>query len=288
RGETPALPASFVEAFAATLEDQRLDPAFRAEALTLPTEAFLFEQMETADPEAVYEARELAPAPIRTALPDALVKAYERDRASGPCRIDAEAMGRRALKNLALSYIAAPRCGQAGLALALEQFAGAANMTDLLAALSLIGDVAGADRERAFTSFYQRWQEDALVVDKWFALQAMARLPDAVDRVRALLEHPAFSYAKPNRVFALILNFIVNNPVRFHGADGSGYRFLADQVLAIDPLNPQVASRLMGPLTRWRRQDHRRQDQMRGELSRILNSHDLSKQVYEIVSKGLA
>ena len=160
-------------------------------------------------------------------------------------------------------------------------------MTDALAALALLADRAEPAREAAFSEFYERWREEPLVIDKWFALQATSRLPDTLQRVRRLLDHPAFTYATPNRVYALIANFGMGNPVRFHAPDGSGYRFIADQVLVLDPRNPQVASRLLTPLGRWRRQSSDRQELMKRELERILAEPTLSKHSFEIASKGL-
>jgi aminopeptidase N len=286
-GATAALDPAFIDAVGRTLADPRLDAAFRAEAITLPSEAFLADQMEVADPEAVHRAREQARAAIASALDDALTAAYEAHREPGPYRIDPAAMGRRALKNAALSYLAAPGAHRRGLALAVAQYRAGGNMTDVLAALSLLADRSEPERDGAFAEFYERWREEPLVIDKWFALQATSRLPDTLERVRRLLQHPAFTYANPNRVYALIASFAAANPVRFHADDGSGYRFLADQVLLIDPRNPQVASRILIPLGRWRRQAALRQAFMKGELQRILAAPQLSKQTYEIASKAL-
>ncbi len=286
-GKTIALDPAFIDAFARTLADPRLDAAFRAEAVSLPSEAYLADQMDIADPEAVFAAREEARRAIATALGDRLIEAYEVNREDGPYRVDPESMGRRALKNAVLAYLAAPGGDPCGLGLALAQYRAGGNMTDVLAALSLIADRSEPEREAAFAEFYERWRDEALVIDKWFALQAMSRLPDTIDRVRKLLDHPAFTYGTPNRVYALIANFGANNPVRFHAMDGSGYRFLADQVLTLDPRNPQVATRLLTPLGRWRRQAPARQELMKAELQRILAAAQLSKQAFEIVSKGL-
>ena len=286
-GEASALDPAFIEAVGRTLSDPKLDPAFRAEAISLPSEAFLADQMEVADPEAVFMAREQARRAIASALSDQLLAAYEANREQGAYSIEPAAMGRRALKNAALSYLAAPGGNARGLALAASQYRQGGNMTDVLAALSLLADREEPEREAAFAEFYERWRDEALVIDKWFALQAVSRLPDTLARVRALLQHPAFTYATPNRVYALIANFASSNPVRFHAADGSGYRFLADQVLVLDPRNPQVASRIVTPLGRWRRQARERQELMKTELQRILASPQISKQTYEIASKAL-
>ena len=287
RGERFALDPAFIEAFAATLADERLDPAFKAEAIGLPSEAYLADQMDVADPQSVFEAREAARATLAAELGDRLRPLYAALAEAGPYSIAPTAMGRRSLKNAALSYLAAPQAGAGGLELLLRQFRSGGNMTDVLAALALLADRPEPVREAAFSEFYERWQNEPLVVDKWFALQAMSRLPDTVERVRQLLKHPAFTYGTPNRVYALIANFGAGNPVRFHAPDGSGYRFVTDQVLTLDPKNPQVASRLIAPLARWRRQAKERQDLMRGELRRMLDFPQLSKHSFEIASKAM-
>jgi aminopeptidase N len=287
QGGQPTLDPAYIDALGRTLTDGRLEASFRAEAVTLPSEAFLADQMPVADPEAVFIAREAARRAIAAQLSDRLLETYETNREQGPYQIDAEAMGRRALKNAALSYLAAPGGDARGLRLAVSQYRAGGNMTDVLASLSLLADRPEPDREAAFADFYARWREEALVIDKWFALQAMSRMPDTLERVQALLQHPAFTYGTPNRVYALIANFASGNPVRFHAQDGSGYRFLADQVLTLDPRNPQVASRILTPLGRWRRQSPERQTLMKAELRRILAAPQLSKHTYEIASKGL-
>ncbi len=287
-GRTIALDPAFIDAFARTLTDPRLDAAFRAEAISLPSEGYLADQMDIADPEAVFAAREEARRAIAAARGDRLIETYEANREDGPYRIDPQSMGRRALKNAALAYLALPGGDPRGLGLALAQYRAGGNMTDVLAALALLADRPEPEREAAFADFYERWRDEALVIDKWFALQAMSHLPDTIDRVRKLLDHPAFTYGTPNRVYALIASFGTDNPVRFHAENGSGYRFLADQVLILDPRNPQVASRLLIPLGRWQKQAKARQERMKAELQRILAAPQLSKQTYEIASKGLA
>jgi aminopeptidase N len=288
KGQKIALDPLFIKAFSNTLADPRLDLAFKAEALSLPSESYLADQMDVADPDAVFMAREEARRAIAAALGDRLIEAYESYREDGAYRLDPEAMGRRALKNTALSYLAAPKGHARGLALAYAQYRAGGNMTDVLAALSLLADRGEGEREAAFAEFYDKWRDEALVIDKWFALQAISRLPDTIDRVRSLLKHPAFTYSTPNRVYALIASFSSSNPVRFHAEDGSGYRFLADQVLLLDPRNPQVASRLLTPLGRWRRQNPERQKRMKEELQRLLAFPQLSKQSFEIATKAMA
>ncbi|HXV23448.1 MAG TPA: aminopeptidase N [Alphaproteobacteria bacterium] len=288
QGGRSGLDPAFIDALGQTLADHRLDAAFRAEAINLPSEAFLADQMGVADPEAIFAAREAARAAVAARLSEALLAAYQVNQEGGRYRVEPEAIGRRALKNMALSYLAVPGGDPRGLEIAMSQYRHGGNMTDVLSALSLLADRPEPEREAAFADFYERWRDEALVVDKWFALQAMSRLPDTLERIRRLLQHSAFTYGNPNRVYALIANFGTGNPVRFHASDGSGYRFLADQVLILDRRNPQVASRLLPPLGRWRRQTPARQALMRSELQRVLETPQLSKQTYEIASKGLA
>jgi aminopeptidase N len=173
-------------------------------------------------------------------------------------------------------------------ALCVDQYRGASSMTDCIAALGLIADSELPQREDCLAEFARRWQGEALVMDKWFAVQAMSARADTLVNVRRLMDHPAFSLRNPNKVYALLSSFAGGNPVRFHAADGSGYGFLADQVLAIDPLNPSVASRLARSFARWRAYDEGRQAHMRAQLQRILAAPDLSRDVYEIAAKSLA
>jgi aminopeptidase N len=161
-------------------------------------------------------------------------------------------------------------------------------MTDVMAALALIADSDLPSRSEVLQDFDQRWRHDALVMDKWFSVQAMASHRERVlDEVHALMSHPAFSIRNPNKVRALIGAFAMGNPLRFHAADGSGYRFLAERILELDTLNPQVAARLARNLSRWRRYDAQRQAEMRGALEMLTGAPGVSKDVYEIASKSL-
>jgi aminopeptidase N len=195
-------------------------------------------------------------------------------------------VGRRALKNLALSYLMALG-DETAHGLCREQLAAAHNMTDTMAALRLVVDAGGAVADVALADFHARWSHEPLVIDKWFSLQATSAREDALYRVMGLMAHPDFSLRNPNRVRSLVGAFCTGNPVRFHAADGRGYRFLADRVLELDPLNPQIASRLLRSLIRWRRFDQRRQGLMRAELERVLATEPLSKDAFEVASRAL-
>ncbi|HZT51624.1 MAG TPA: aminopeptidase N C-terminal domain-containing protein, partial [Stellaceae bacterium] len=205
----------------------------------------------------------------------------------GPYRIDGRSIGRRKLRNVALAYLAAGG-GAAEIERARAQFDAGRNMTDVLAALAVLADADHPARAEALARFYERWKADDLVIDKWFSLQAMSRLPQTLARVKELARHPAFDLKNPNRVRALISAFADGNPVRFHDKSGEGYAFLADRVIAIDPANPLLAARMLQPMGHWRRHDPGRQALMRGELEKILRIANLSRNTYEIASKSLA
>ncbi|HEY4470541.1 MAG TPA: aminopeptidase N C-terminal domain-containing protein, partial [Stellaceae bacterium] len=168
------------------------------------------------------------------------------------------------------------------------QFDLGANMTDVLAALSVLVDIDRPERTEALGAFYRRWEAEPLVIDKWFALQARSSLPGTLEAVRALAQHPAYTRSNPNCVRALVGAFSQGNPLHFHDRSGAGYAFLADEVLALDPGNPTLAARLVQPLGQWRRYDAARQGLMRAQLDRILATPGLSPNTYEMVSKSLA
>jgi aminopeptidase N len=259
------------------------DPAFAAETLNLPAETFLAEQLEVVDPDALHEARNRLRREMARSLKEALLSRYEDLQTKGPYSPDAVSAGKRALRNLCLGYLV--ELGESKLAYG--QFRAADNMTDALAALAALAGVDCPERQPALDAFYEKWQHEPLVVDKWLAVQAGSRLPGTLARVNQLLTHPAFDIKVPNKVYALIRAFAANH-VRFHAADGAGYAFLADQVIALNALNPQVAARMARGFDRWKKFDERRQAHAKAALSRIRDSKDLSRDVAEIVTKALA
>ena len=288
RGEASAqLDPDLIAAVRRILADSESDPAFAAEALTLPSEAFLADQLAVVDVEAIHAARESARAALGEALAVEFAVAYRDLADAGPYSIDGISIGRRALRNVCLAYLAA-HDPEKGAALALAQFEAGRNMTDVLAALTVLADLDRPERTAALAGFYELWSHDDLVTDKWFALQARSSLPQTPDRVRELTRHPAFERKNPNRVRALVGTFAQANQLRFHDASGDGYRLLADEVIALDPLNPTTAARLVQPLGSWRRHDTARQTLMRRELERVLATPELSKNTFEMVSKSLA
>jgi aminopeptidase N len=289
RGGRAAAPLDpdLVAATRRTLAEAARDPALAAEALALPSEAFLADPMAVVDVEAVHRARETARGEIGRALAAEFAAAYQGLADPGAYRIDGGSIGRRALRNASLAYVAAAD-PEKGAALAKAQFDAAANMTDVLAALAVLADLDRPERPAALARFFAAWAHDPLVVDKWFSLQARSSLPDTPARVQALTEHPAFERKNPNRVRALVGAFAQGNQVRFHDASGAGYVFLAGEVVAVDATNPTTAARLVQPLCAWRRHDPARQALMQRELERILATPNLSKNTYEMASKSLA
>ena len=284
-----AVPEAWTAALGRMLADQSLDPAFKALALDAPGEEDLTAEIarrgQPVDPDAIHAAvREMRRA-LGTALGVALRETYEAMATPGPYSPDADSAGRRALRNRALVLLAA--AGEDGLALADAQAGAADNMTDTLPALGalLVHDAPSAEDRLA--AFYDRWQSDAQVVDKWFALQAGAPGRATLDRVEALTDHPAFDWKTPNRFRALIGAFAMN-PTGFHAADGSGYRFVTDWLIRMDEMNPQTAARLAGAFETWRRYTDDRQALMQAEMDRMAALPKLSKNTREIVERILA
>jgi aminopeptidase N len=269
------------------IADAARDHAFAAEAMLLPSEPTLADEMAVVDVEAIHAVREDARAAIATAMATALGETYRNLTDTGPYTTDGAAIGRRALRNVCLGYLAAGNPA-GGARLAKAQFDAQQSMTDVLAALSVLTDINCTERRAALAAFYQRWQDDPLVVDKWFALQARSSLPRTIDTVRGLTRHSAFTRANPNRLRALIGTFSQGNQLHFHDASGAGYEFLADEVLALDPDNPQVAARIVQPLGQWRRFDPARQARMKAQLRRIHDKPGISTNTFEMVSKSLA
>ncbi len=280
-----ATPRTFIAAFARVLADAPRDPAFGAEALGLPSEIYIAEQLEEVDPDAIHAVRNRLRRDLAQALKRELLVTYQAQAVPGPYSPDAQAAGKRALRNLCLGYLM-ELDDTAARALALGQFEHADNMTDTMAALSALANCDCPERARALDAFYAKWKSEPLVVDKWLAVQAGSRLPGTLAEVRKLLAHSAFDIRNPNKVYALIRSFCANH-VRFHAADGGGYEFLAEQVIAIDAFNPQVAARMARAFDRWRKFDAGRRQHASAALERIRDAKGLSKDVAEIVTKAL-
>jgi aminopeptidase N len=285
-GRSLALDPLFAEAFGRLLVDPQLDGSLCALALTLPSERLLGQQMEVIDVDALHSAREFAIGGLARHHRAVLEEIYARCMPQEPYRLDRASIDRRRLGNAVLRYLAALGEPAWTQRIAL-QFERADNMTQRQAALALLVDLPGPERDAVLSRFYETWRGDPLMLDKWFNVQALSVLPDTCERVEALSRHPDFTFGNPNRVRALVGAFAAGNQVRFHGADGRGYRFLADAVLKLDATNPQVAARLVGSFNQWRRFDSGRSALMRAQLERIAEQVGLSKDVYEIVGRAL-
>ena len=284
RGEA-ADPAPVIEAIAATLKSNSLDPAFKGESILLPSDALIADRMDIVDPDAIHQSRDAVRRAIGSELADDLAAAHRSDGASGN-DLSPRAKGIRRLRTVALNLLSAVD-ERKGASLAKSQFDRADNMTDRQGALGILVSLTAPEREAALDAFYERFKDDPLVLDKWFALQAAAQRHDTVDQVERLRQHPDFTIANPNRLRALAGTFGANHWA-FHSADGRGYAFLADMILAADKINPQVAARMVPSFGRWRRYEPKRAELMRQGLERIVAASGLSKDVFEQASKSLA
>jgi aminopeptidase N len=274
-----------IEAVRDTLGDEALDQAFVAEAVLLPSEAFIGDHMDLVDPEAIRRAREALRRALGRELESAWRAAYAATSANR-YETSPAAKGARRLRTVALGYLVAAGAGDAP-ALAMRQFERADNMTDRQGALGTLANSEAPERVKALDSFYELYRGDPLVLDKWFMTQALSTRDDTVDAVAALAGHPDFTLANPNRLRALVAAFAANQRA-FHDPSGKGYVFLADMILAVEKLNPQTAAKLVPPLGRWRRFGEGRAELMRAQLERIVATPGLSKDVFEQASKSLA
>lgn len=289
-GRAPQWPESFVAACRRLLQTQReRGAAFVAEALTLPGETTLAEQLEIVDPDALHAARNGLRRHLAEQLEGEFAGLYAALTVKEAYAPDSDQAGRRALRNLCLSYLL-ELDSDAVRQLAYAQFRDADNMTDQFAALAALANVNAAvcpQREQALAEFYARWKDEALVVDKWLQAQSTSRRPETLATVKALTQHPAFDAGNPNKIYALIRAFGANL-VRFHAADGSGYAFMAERILLLHDRNPQVASRLARSFDRWRKFDAGRQAHARAALERIQSHPGLARDVLEVVNRALA
>jgi aminopeptidase N len=279
--------SQLIEAFALLLEDQSLDPAMVQLMLQLPGEAQLHEQAAEIYVQAIYQARQFARQQIAQALQEQLVAAYNRHNIQQVYAPVADQIGRRGLKNAALSYLML--VDNIGPELAWQQFNHADNMTDQAAALSALVNCswAAAYAEKALQQFEQQYRDEALVMNLWLQIQATNSQPGGLQRVQALLQHSAFNMTNPNKIRSLIGAFCSANLINFHSADGSGYKFLQEQICALNSVNPQVAARLVTPLTRWKKFPEPNRQLMRDALQNIGKQENLVKDLQEIVTKSL-
>jgi aminopeptidase N len=286
QGRELRLDPALIEAFGKVLSDERLDGSFRALALTLPDELVLGQELEVIDPEPVHVARRFAVRELARAHRARFLATYRALAERGGPAIDKDSIDARRLKNRALFYLASLEEPET-IALSYQQFERARNMTDSEAALAALVGIDCRERELALDAFYRRWKHDPLVLDKWFRLQALAPQTTTLERVTALAAHPDFTLRNPNRVRALLGAFSHANQVRFHGRDGRAYAFLAERVLAVDELNPQLAARLVSAFNQWKRFEPTRRAAMHAELERIAAHPRLSRDTSEIVARAL-
>ncbi|MCP3668206.1 MAG: aminopeptidase N [Gammaproteobacteria bacterium] len=286
KGQKMTVPTGFVAAVAQILNDKECDKALLAELLTLPSESYLGDQMETVDVEGIHAAREQLKCQLAMELEELFVSVYNENSGESEYRPELADIARRSLKNLTLGYLSVLD-SDVSRARSKAQFDAGSNMTDVMAALGALSNSEGREWVEALESFYQHWQSDPLVLDKWFAIQATADRSDTLQQVEQLMQHPAFSINNPNKVRALVGALCAGNPIHFHRADGAGYRFLVDRVIELNGINPQIAARLLRMMARWQRYDLGRQKLMKHELERVLAEEGLSKDVFEIASKSL-
>jgi aminopeptidase N len=280
-----------VDAYRSVLQDESLDQAMVAYMLSLPSEAYLSELANEVDVEAIHYSRAAVRKAIALALRDEFYRIYQAYDHQQAYSATADAIAARSLKNVALGYLML--VGEDGLVRACEQqYRTGNNMTDVMAALTQLVNSESPLAQQlvvsALEDFYQRWQHESLVVNQWLTVQATCVLPNTLEQVKALQQHPAYDGKNPNKIRALISSFCNSNAINFHASAGAGYQFLADQIIQLNTQNPQIASRLLTPLTKWKKYNAERQALMKAQLQRILAVPDLSKDVYEVVSKSLA
>lgn len=278
---------AYVKALGATIADKHLEPAYRAELLKLPTQADIAREIgHDVDPGLIHRAHRQLSRLVAKTLLDELKAIYRAMTTDGPFAADAQSAGRRALRNAVLTLLVA-RGERGDISLAARHFERATNMTDEAHALYLLATTSGSTRDKALNRFFERWNHDHLVIDTWFAAQAVSPLPETIKRVGELVSHPLFCITTPNKVRALVGNFASLNPVQFNRPDGAGYAFVAEQVLAIDRFNPQIAARILGAFRSWRALEPVRKREARAALAKVADTPELSRDVYEMVTRML-
>ena len=287
--KTLILDEFFISTFKKVLLDKKLDNALAGRILSLPSEDYLGQNMPQIDVDAIYHVREFCKQTLAFELMDDFVKVYKTCE-NKEYSLTPQAIGQRSLKNICLAYI---MCSQTETAkkvateLARKQYKNASNMTDQISALRCLAHYTQNEGQQVLEAFYQQWNDDALVIDKWFIVQATATGTNAFQSIQALLEHKDFDLNVPNRVRSLVGAFSQANAVEFHNLSGQGYQFLADIVISLNKTNPQIAARLLLPLIQWKKYDANRQLMMKVQLQRISETPNLAKDVFEITAKGL-
>lgn len=283
-GKEPTLPEAYFDVWESYLTDKTLDKGFVARAITLPQENYLADQMDVVDVDAIHKARYFVKQALAKRFEKELRAVYDENNSDAEYTPSPEQSARRALKNMALSFL-----GDLGTnnELVEKQYAQANNMTDKLAAMNIASNSKNPKREAIMDDFYQTYKNEKAAVNKWIFTNACADRPDAVNVVRKLLTHPAFNIKNPNNVRSLMGGFAYNQ-TEFHKLDGSGYDFAVEMAYKMDDMNPQMAAHMVKPLTRWKRFDAKRQEMMKKALEKVLEKKNLSKNVYELVTKSLA
>jgi aminopeptidase N len=287
QGRRTSRGVAYAKALGATVKDDGLDAAYRAELLKLPSQSDIAREIgRNVDPDLVHRAHRRLARVIGTTLREGLLDIYRATAPRGPFSPDAASAGRRSLRNAALTMLTA--CGEAeDIARAADHYYRAASMTERAHALMLLAAEPGPGREKALAHFFERWKDDHIVIDTWFAAQAQSPLESTLDEVKGLTAHPLFSLTAPNKVRALIGTFAMHNPVQFNRPDGGGYEFVAEQVLALDRFNPQIAARMLASFRTWQALEPGRRKLAKRALRRITSAPGLSRDVTEIVSKML-
>ncbi|MCK5647342.1 MAG: aminopeptidase N [Gammaproteobacteria bacterium] len=275
----------FIHGCEQILNDAALDNALKAQALVLPSESYLLEQLEVADVDAVYETRKRLKLIMAERLHSQFKASYDELSSTAAYQFNADEAGKRSLRNLALSYLMA-KANKKAAKFGYKHFQSANNMTDSMAALAQLAHIQSDYTQQALDSFEQRWSDDALVMDKWFIVQAVSQHDNVLQQVKSLMQHKSFDLKNPNKVRSLIGSFAGMNLKAFHNSNGLGYQFVMEQILALDKFNPQIASRMVKLFSRWRRYDKTRQKLMKAELKRAAKE-ELSPDVFEIVTKSL-
>ena len=276
----------YVDAMGHVLNNKKADKSLTTQALTVPNEILLSESYETVDPDAIHAAREFLCLTLAKALRTDFTQVYEGNNSKQKYQFNAAEVGRRSLKNQCLSYLVRIN-NEEVLGLAMAQYRNCDNMTDSLAALGCLANTECEERKFVLNDFYQKWQHDPLVVDKWFSIQSRCSLPGTLAHIKGLVDHEAFDIKNPNKVRAVIGSLGFGNPVVFHQADGEAYEFFADYIIKLNDLNPQMSARLANAFSVWQRYDETRQNMMKTQLQRILDHHGIAKDVFEVVKKTL-
>lgn len=281
------LPDILVDTFRSVLLDDAMNLSLKAELLSMPSTQMLIDNMQIADTDAIYAAKKFVITSLSKEMHKELREMYSAYTLFGPYKYSASDAAHRICRNTVFAYLVSTKSSEA-IQLATDQYNKSNNMTDKIAALSNLASINCDERIECLIEFYNAWETNPLVINKWLSLQAMADLDDTLDQVKALTKHKAFDIKNPNKVYALIGGFGIGNPIKFHDRSGEGYKFVADMVLRLNAINPQVAARMVNPFTQWKKFTPDRQDLMRKELLRIKQSANLSPDVTEIVTKSLA